>query len=368
MRSPLTKLKEIHWPLIFILTVIASIGFAVLFSAAGGSLDPWAKKQMLRFAFGLLILFAMASTDLRIWMTLSYPLYFIALILLVGVEIMGKIGMGAQRWIDLYIFPLQPSEIMKITLLMALARYFHLTPPKEVFKLRTLFIPLALVALPAILVLRQPDLGTTILLVGASFAIFFTAGIRLWKVLTVFLSAVISLPILWNLLHNYQKQRVLTFLDPERDPLGAGYHILQSKMALGSGGFWGKGFGSGSQSHLNFLPEKQTDFIFAMLCEEFGAVGGIILMILYSILMIYGLRVALQSRSTYGRLLSIGLNVLFFLYVFVNISMVMGLLPVVGIPLPLVSYGGTAMLTVMMGFGLLMAIDIHREHRIGRLG
>ncbi len=362
------KFFKIHWRVIFIMTVIAGIGFAVLYSAAGGSIDPWAKKQMLRYTCGMVILLFMALTDLRLWMALSYPLYFIALLLLIGVEIMGKIGMGAQRWIDLYIFPLQPSEIMKITLLMALARYFHLLPFKEIFKIKSLAIPLLLVAFPAVLVLRQPDLGTTVLLFGAGFAIFFVAGIPLWIVLSTVAMGAISGPILWNFLHTYQKERVLTFLEPKRDPLGAGYHILQSKIALGSGGFFGKGFGGGSQSHLNFLPEKQTDFIFAMLCEEFGVAGGILLMLLYALLIIYGFRVALRSRSVYGRLLGIGLTVLFFLYVFVNIAMVMGLLPVVGIPLPLVSYGGTAMMTVMMGFGLLMAIDIHHDHRLGRAG
>ena len=363
----LKKFSELNGSVIIILTAIACIGFIVLYSAAGQSLTPWAEKQMVRYGVGLIILMAMASTDIRLWITLSYPLYFLSLLLLIGVEIMGKIGMGAQRWIDLYVFPLQPSEIMKITLLMALARYFHLLNPKDIGKLRSLILPLGFVLLPAILVIRQPDLGTTILLMGAGLTIFFVAGIRLWLVITTLGGIIISLPVGWNFLHNYQKERVLTFLDPERDPLGAGYHILQSKIALGSGGFWGKGFGGGSQSHLNFLPEKQTDFIFAMLCEEFGACGGLLLMVLYLTLLVYGLRVSLQSRNLYGRFLGVGLTMLFFLYVFVNIAMVMGLLPVVGIPLPLVSYGGTAMLTVMMGFGLLMSIEIHREHRIGRV-
>jgi rod shape determining protein RodA len=366
MSNYLKKLQEIRWSVIFIMTVIASIGFMVLFSAAGGSLDPWAKKQIWRYGVGLIILVTIASTDLRLWMALSYPLYCVTLLLLVGVEMIGKTGMGAQRWIDLYIFPFQPSELMKMTLLMALARYFHLLVPREIHKLRVLVLPFLLVILPAILVLRQPDLGTAVLLMGAGFAIFFVAGIRLWLVLTAIGGVIISLPLLWHFLHDYQKQRILTFLEPERDPLGAGYHILQSKIALGSGGFWGKGFGSGSQSYLNFLPEKQTDFIFAMLCEEFGTIGGVLLIILYMLLLAYGFRVAFQSRSTYGRLLGVGLIVLFFLYVFVNMAMVMGLLPVVGVPLPLVSYGGTAMLTVMMGFGLLMSIDLHREHRISR--
>ena len=360
------KICEINGTVLLILTSIACIGFVVLYSAAGQNLTPWAEKQMLRFIVGLIILIAMASTDIRLWITLSYPLYFMALLLLIGVEIMGKIGMGAQRWIDLYIFPLQPSEIMKITLLMALARYFHLLNPKDIGKLKSLIIPLWFILLPAILVMRQPDLGTTILLVGAGFTIFFVAGVRLWLVISVFIGLVISIPVGWNFLHNYQQERVLTFLDPERDPLGAGYHILQSKIALGSGGFWGKGFGGGSQSHLNFLPEKQTDFIFAMLCEEFGAFGGLLLIFLYLLLIIYGLKITMQSRNFYGRYLGIGLTTLFFLYVFVNMAMVMGLLPVVGIPLPLVSYGGTAMLTVMMSFGLLMSIEIHRDHRIGR--
>lgn len=360
------RLKNINWMVLGILCLITSLGLITLYSAADGHFNPWASRQLFRFLAGLVVLVSLALVDIRFWLNQSYVLYFISLFLLVVVELMGRIGMGAQRWIDLYIFTLQPSEIMKITLIMALARYFHNTRPEEISKIRYLIPPIAMIVVPAVLVMRQPDLGTMIILVCAGFSIIFTAGLRLWIILTTVVSGIAAAPILWNMLHDYQRDRILTFLDPERDPLGAGYHILQSKIALGSGGLLGKGFKEGSQSHLNFLPEKQTDFIFAMFCEEFGALGGTILLLLYVLLIVYGFNVSLRSRSHYGRFLGIGLTSLFFLYVFVNIAMVTGLIPVVGIPLPLVSYGGTAMITVMMSLGLLMSIEIHRHIRVSR--
>jgi rod shape determining protein RodA len=366
--SSLQKLKQINGWVIGVLTLIASIGFVVLYSAAGGNFFPWTEKQMIRFLAGLIVLMAIAVVDLRIWLTQSYILYIISLVMLFAVEIAGRIGMGAQRWIDLYVFNVQPSELIKITLLMALGRYFHELTLEDIRKLRYLIVPALMTFVPALLVLRQPDLGTAMLLLFAGATIFFAAGIRLWKVIIISGASLSAIPLLWNFMYDYQKKRIFTFLDPGRDPLGAGYNILQANIALGSGGFLGKGFQSGSQSHLNFLPEKQTDFIFATYCEEFGVLGGLILLFLYFCLIVYGYRVALASRSSYGRLLGLGLTTLLFLYVFINTGMVMGLVPVVGIPLPLVSYGGTAMLTVMMGVGLLMSIAIHRDLRIGRGG
>lgn len=362
----ISKLKQLPYSVIFLIFLITSLGVMMLYSAADHNWHPWASKQMIRIFFGICLMVVFALTDLRAWITYAYSLYFISLILLIAVEFMGKIGMGAQRWIDLYIITIQPSEIMKITLLLALARYFHLTPLEDVHRFKGLILPLMMVFVPCALVLRQPDLGTMLILAGASFSIFFTAGLRIWKILTTIILSLISFPIIWNNLHGYQKQRILTFLNPENDPLGAGYHILQSKIALGSGGLLGNGWGQGSQSHLNFLPEKQTDFIFSMYCEEFGVMGGLILLFLYIVLLGYGFWVTLRSRTPFGRFLAIGLNTLFFLYVFVNISMVMGLLPVVGVPLPLVSYGGTAMMTLLMGFGLIISVEIHRDQRIGR--
>jgi rod shape determining protein RodA len=362
----LKKLKQIPYSLICVIMIVTFLGVLMLYSAAGHSWDPWAYKQLIRILLGLGLMLVFALTDLRAWITYAYSLYFISLVLLIAVEFMGKIGMGAQRWIDLYVITLQPSEIMKITLLLALARYFHLTPLEEVTRFRGLLLPFLMVALPCTLVLRQPDLGTMLILAGASFSIFFTAGLRMWKIMSALGLCLISFPIIWNKLHGYQQQRILTFLNPENDPLGAGYHILQSKIALGSGSFFGKGWGQGSQSHLNFLPEKQTDFIFSMYCEEFGILGGLILLFLYLVILSYGFWVTLRSRTPFGRYLAVGLNTLFFLYVFVNTSMGMGLVPVVGVPLPLVSYGGTAMMTLLMGLGLLISVEIHRDQRIGR--
>lgn len=352
-------------PLVLV-TLISSIGFAILYSAADGSFSPWAYKQMLRFVVGFVIMLTVACTDIRVWMSLSYPLYAISLILLIGVEALGFIGMGAQRWIDLYVIQLQPSELMKIALVLALARYFHLTSLEDIFKFRNLLMPLALIMVPTVLVMRQPDLGTAMILMMSGAIIFFVGGVRLWKFIAAGGGVLAALPILWSMLHEYQRKRVLIFLDPESDPMKSGYHVTQSKIALGSGGWFGQGFMQGTQSHLNFLPEKQTDFIFTMFSEEFGFIGGIVLVILFVMLLSYGFRVALDSRMHYARLVAIGINSIFFLYAFVNMSMVMGMLPVVGVPLPLVSYGGTALLTLLMGQGLIFSASLYNEARTGR--
>lgn len=355
--------KNLNWKVIFLITLIASIGFLMLISAANGNLMPWAGKQMIRFGVGMGILFCVAMMDIRLWMSLAYPLYIIALVLLIGVELMGFIGMGAQRWIDLYVIQLQPSEVMKIALILALARYFHLSSLEETRRLATLVFPIILTLLPTLLVMRQPDLGTALILLMSAAVIFFTAGVQIWKFLVVGGSLLGSIPILWTCLHDYQKKRVLIFLDSESDPTKAGYHVNQSKIALGSGGWFGKGYGEGTQSHLSFLPEKQTDFIFTMFSEEFGFVGGVILIFLYVLLISYGFKVALTSRLQFAQLVTIGLTTTFFLYVFINMSMVMGMLPVVGVPLPLVSYGGTALLTLMIGQGLVFSAALYEKSR-----
>jgi rod shape determining protein RodA len=295
-------------------------------------------------------------------------LYFVALILLGAVELGGTIGMGAQRWIDLGGINLQPSELMKVALVLALARYFHGGNIEEIGRPTFLLAPLLMVAAPTAFILRQPDLGTAVMLVIGSGAIFFVAGVKIWKFLVLLLVALISAPASWQFLREYQKQRVLTFLNPESDPLGSGYHIIQSKIALGSGGVFGKGFMQGSQSHLSFLPEKQTDFIFTMLAEEFGLIGGLVLLGLYMLILAFGFNIANNCRNQCGRLVSMGVTTTFFLYVFINIAMVMGLIPVVGVPLPLVSYGGTAMMTLLLGFGVLLSVDINRDEPIGRRG
>jgi rod shape determining protein RodA len=366
--SLLAKLGAISWPLVLLLTLIATCGFVTLYSAAGGSLSPWAGRQMVRYAVAVAMMIGVSLVDIRVWRNLSYPIYGVTFLLLVAVEIRGEIGMGAQRWIDLGVIQLQPSELMKVALVLALARYFHGLSYEDVGKPWRLIVPALLIFAPAILVLKQPDLGTAGKLIMCGGAIFFLVGVRIWKFATLLALLGAVLPYAWNHLRDYQRNRIYTFLDPENDPLGTGYHIIQSKIALGSGGLFGKGYMQGSQAHLNFLPEKQTDFIFTMLAEEFGLVGALTLLLIYAVLIGYGFAIALRSRSHFGRLLAMGLTFNLFLFVFINTAMVMGVIPVVGVPLPLISYGGTAMLTVLIGFGLIMSVYVHRDARIGRHG
>ena len=362
------KLLNIHWFFVLLVAAVAAVGIAMLYSAANGNLQPWASRQAVRFGFGVLVMLTVALIDIRIWLKFAYAFYALSLVLLVMVEVMGFIGMGAQRWIDLGYFNLQPSELMKIALVLALARYFHGLGMEDIGRPTRLLLPILMILLPAALVMRQPDLGTALMLVMAGGGMFFIAGVRLWKFGVVIALALAALPVGWQFLHDYQKQRILTFLDPEADPLGSGYHIIQSKIALGSGGLSGKGFMQGTQGHLRFLPEMQTDFIFTMLAEEFGMIGGLGLIGLYTLLLVYGFAISMRSYSHFGRLVGMGVTITFFLYVFINIAMVMGLIPVVGVPLPLISYGGTAMMTLLIGFGLLMGVWVHRDVVIGRRG
>ncbi|MDA0662700.1 MAG: rod shape-determining protein RodA [Proteobacteria bacterium] len=362
------KIWQINWSLVLLIVLVAGIGFAMLYSAANGSFTPWASAQMIRFGVGLVIMIGIALIDIRIWLRYAYTIYGLTLILLLGVEFAGVVKGGAKRWVELGFFQIQPSEFIKIALVLALARYFHRLNIEDISNPITLITPLALVGVPFALVLRQPDLGTALLILMGGGAVFFAAGVRLWKFALVVAAGATAVPVAWTFLHSYQKDRILTFLTPERDPLGAGYHILQSKIALGSGGVFGRGFMQGTQSHLSFLPEKQTDFIFTMLAEEFGLAGGLALLCLYTLLCLYSVAIALRSSNHFGRLVAIGVTFTFFLFVFINIAMVMGLLPVVGLPLPLISYGGTAMLTVMAGFGLVICVYIHRDVRMGRSG
>jgi rod shape determining protein RodA len=370
-REPMTigqKLWQVNWFLVLFIIILTAIGCAMLYSAGEGSWNPWATRHIIRFVIGLFLMIMVAMTDIRIWMRHAYTLYFLVLGLLIAVEVMGVIGMGAQRWINLGVIQLQPSEIMKITLVLALARYFHGASLEEIGRSTSLIIPSLLVAAPIVLVIRQPDLGTAIMLMMTAGVIFFLAGVRTWKFGLVIGAILAAMPLAWTMLHGYQKNRILTFLNPESDPLGAGYHIMQSKIALGSGGVFGKGYLSGTQSHLNFLPEKQTDFIFTMLAEEFGMVGGLLLLGIYAIVLIYSFAIALRVHNQFGRLITLGIAGTFFFYVFINIAMVMGLVPVVGVPLPLVSYGGTAMLSLMIGFGFILCAYVHRDVRVGRHG
>ena len=362
------KFRGIQWGLLLLLAMIAGIGFAMLYSAANGEVEPWASRQMIRFSVVLVAVIAVAVIDMTYWFRAAYWVYAAALLLVVAVDLRGFVGMGAQRWIDIGSFQLQPSEVMKIALVLALARYFHCLRPENTGRIRWLLVPALMIAVPALLVLKQPDLGTAIMLLAAGGALLFVAGVPLWMFAAGTAGAAAAAPLAWSMLRGYQKSRLLTFLDPERDPLGAGYHILQSKIALGSGGLFGKGFLQGTQSHLSFLPEKQTDFIFTMIAEEFGLVGGLVLLALYLAVLVYAFAIALRSHSRFGRLLGLGIATNFFLYAFINMAMVSGLIPVVGVPLPLISYGGTAMIAVLLGFGVLMNIGIHRDIRLSRRG
>jgi rod shape determining protein RodA len=371
-RNPELKLRQkiwqLNWGLVLLLCLVTAFGIAMLYSAANGSMEPWASRQLMRFGIGLVVMFTAALIDIRFWFRYAYLIYFGCLLLLGAVEVMGDIGMGAQRWIDIGFVRLQPSEMTKVALILALARYFHGVSTEEIGRPLYLLLPLGMVLAPAALVLKQPDLGTAGMLILAAGAVFFCAGVRWWKFALIIVAGLAPVPVAWQFLHDYQKARVMTFLNPENDPLGAGYHSLQAMIAFGSGAITGKGFMQGTQSHLNFLPEKQTDFIFTMLAEEFGLVGSLALLGLYFLLLCYGFAIAFRVRNQFARLLTIGLTTNLFLYVFINMAMVMGIFPVVGVPLPLVSYGGTVLLTVMAAMGLIMSCYIHRDTRISRRG
>lgn len=364
--SFLGRLKSMSWGLVILVTIMACIGFMSLYSAANGALDPWASRQIMRFIFSLGLMFAIAFVDIRIIYRAAWPAYGICIVLLVMVHLFGHVGMGAQRWLDLGIVKVQPSELMKIATIMVLARYFHGIEMANITKLKTLMMPVGIILLPFALIVTQPNLGTGLTIVFVSAAVLFAAGISIWIFVIGIGAGLAAIPVVWMFLHDYQKNRVMTFLNPEADPLGTGFHIMQSKIALGSGGIFGKGFLEGSQSHLNFLPEKHTDFIFTLWAEEFGLVGGIALLVLIAMIFLYGFWIAFRCRNTFGRLLAFGLMVNFSIYIFINIAMVMGLIPVVGIPLPLMSYGGTSMIAVMIGFGLMQSCHINRDARLPR--
>lgn len=362
------KILHINWGLVLLIVMIACVGFAALYSAGEANFFKWTHKQMARFILGMTGMFIVCLIDVRFWHRMSYLIYIAGFLMLIAVEIMGQVGMGAQRWINLGFMQLQPSELMKIAVIMALARYFHVKDSNELRNIILLIPPLIMILLPVGLVLLQPDLGTSLMIVMGGAAMFWMAGAPGWLFITGIVGVIIAAPLAWHFfLHDYQKQRVLTFLDPESDPLGAGYHITQSKIALGSGGVQGKGFLEGSQSHLNFLPEKQTDFIFTLWAEEWGLAGGIFLLLCFSLIFMYCAWIAFRCRQRYTRLLVFGLMVNFSLYVFINIAMVMGLIPVVGVPLPLISYGGTSMLAALISFGLIISCNIHKDSKIPRI-
>lgn len=360
------KLARLAWPLVALVVLLGLVGYALLYSAGGGSHTPWALRHGIRLFVMTVLAVAVAMVDIRQLFRLAYPIYGVVLVLLVAVEIVGEISKGAQRWIDIGIVQLQPSELMKLALVLALARYFHAAYLDEVRRPLFLVPPVLMILLPVGLVLKQPDLGTAGMLGMVGTAMLFLGGMALWKFIAAGALAGAALPIAWSQLHDYQRQRVFTFLDPEADPLGAGYHIIQSKIAIGSGGIWGRGYLQGSQAQLSFLPEKHTDFAFTMLAEETGFLGALAVLVLVLAITLAGMAVALRAESHFARLLAAGVTCNFALYSIVNVAMVTGLIPVVGVPMPLVSYGGTAMLTVMLGLGLVLNAQVNRETAIPR--
>ena len=365
--SGFRKVLFLNWPLVILLTAVASFGFLMLYSVGGGSFAPWGAAQIKRFLVGMAVMLLVAMIPIWFWRNVSPLAYLISLVLLVVVEVFGTIGMGAQRWIDLGFMRLQPSELTKITLVMLLASYYDWLPSKKISQPFWVFVPVLIILVPTFLVLKQPDLGTALLLLFAGGGMMFFAGVH-WAYFTAVIAVGVGLVTSvfrsrgtsWQLLKDYQFRRIDTFIDPASDPLGAGYHITQSKIALGSGGWAGRGFMQGTQSRLNFLPEKHTDFIFTTLAEEFGFVGAVSLLTLYAMIIMFCIAAALTHKDRFSSLLTLGISLTFFLFFAVNMSMVMGLAPVVGVPLPLVSYGGSAMLVLLAAFGLVQSAYVHR--------
>jgi rod shape determining protein RodA len=365
-RSIARKLLSVHWPVLIVTCLIAGVGMASLYSVAGGSFNPWAEKHALRFVLGLGMALGIAVVSLRFWMSLAYPVYFVALGLLALVPVIGVDVLGARRWIGLAGIQFQPSELMKVALVVMLARYYQWLPPELVSKPKWVALPLLAIAAPVVLTLKQPDLGTAVLFAAVGLVLMFLAGVSIFYFAGGIAAIAFTGPLIWGRLHDYQRRRVEIFLDPDKDPLGAGYHITQSKIGLGSGGFGGKGYMQGTQSQLNFLPEKHTDFIFTMFGEEWGFVGVVWLLILYGTLLTLILSMAFACRNQFSRLLVAGAALVIFIYAFINMAMVTGLVPVVGVPLPLISYGGTSMTTIMFGLGLAMCGFVHRNMGIRR--
>ena len=363
----LRKLLFINWPLVILLTAVASFGFLMLYSVAGGSVEPWMDPQLKRFGMGMAIMFFVAMVPIWFWRNMAALAYVISLILLVYVDFFGKAAMGAQRWIDLGFINLQPSELMKIGLVMFLAAFYDWLPIKRTSHPLWVLFPVIIILVPTFLVLTQPDLGTAILLLLGGGTVMFLAGVH-WAYFATVIAAGVGMVVTvfesrgttWALLRDYQFSRIDTFLDPGNDPLGTGYHITQAKIALGSGGWTGRGFMQGTQSRLNFLPEKHTDFIFTTLAEEFGFIGAAALLTLYALIVIFCVVSALNNKDRFASLVTLGIAMTFFLFFAVNMSMVMGMAPVVGVPLPLVSYGGSAMLVLLMAFGIVQSAHVHR--------
>lgn len=360
------RLSAMPWLFVLSILVLACVGFGALYSAAGGSWDRWAAPQALRFSVGVIGMMFVAILDLKWIYRLAYPFWFLCIALLLLVEVMGVIGMGAQRWLNLGFFNLQPSDLTKIAVVLAMARYYHDMTTDKIKKLKSLVIPAVITAVPAAIIILQPDLGTALMVIMIAAAMVFIGGAAWWLFAGGIAAVAAIAPIAYHFLHDYQKKRVMIFLDPESDPLGAGYHITQSKIAIGSGGLHGKGYLDGSQANLNFLPEKHTDFIFTLLAEEWGFVGCMALLGLFAFIILQGYRIAFRARNDFGRLLALGLITNYSIYIIINIGMVTGLLPVVGEPLPLISYGGTVMISTLFAFGMLLNVAVNRNQMIPR--
>lgn len=365
-----SKLSRVSWPLLVVVCLIAGIGLASLYSVAGGSYDPWGQRHAFRFVACVGMVLVIAMTPLRLWIGLAYPAYAVALLLLLLVPFAGSEALGAKRWLAIGGFTFQPAELMKVALVAMLARYYQWLGSAHVSRPIWVALPLLAILLPVVLTLKQPDLGTAVLFAVVGLLLMFLAGVNVLYFVSGAVGCAMAAPVVWSRLHDYQRRRVEVFLDPERDPLGAGYHITQSKIALGSGGLSGKGYMQGTQSQLNFLPEKHTDFIFTMFAEEWGLFGGLGLLCVYGVLLMLVLGMALRCQNQFARLVIAGTGIIIFVYAFINVAMVTGLVPVVGVPLPLVSYGGTSMTTIMFAIGIAMCGYVHRAEpvRQGDLG
>ena len=360
----LKKIYSINWLLIFLITILAFIGFIALYSASDSNFELWTKKQIIRFVISIFLLFLISLLDIRFFYKNAYLIFILTLFLLLSVEFFGIFGGGSTRWIRIFNLSIQPSELVKVSLILFLARYYHDLRYDRIHYIRVHIIPLIGILFPFILIILQPDLGTALILLLLGITLMFLVGVKIWKFILSFFMVLVLMPTIWRyVLEDYQKKRLISFINPESDPLGAGYHLIQSKIALGSGGLYGKGFLKGSQSYLEYLPEKQTDFIFTHIGEEFGFIGTMFVLSLYSSIILICFYIAVKSLSTFGRILSVGVGINLFLYVICNTAMVIGLMPVVGVPLPLLSYGGSVMISIMISFGLLLNIDLNYRQK-----
>jgi len=358
-----SKIKNLNFLFIFIIILLGFIGMAALYSAAAGNFDPWAKKHISRFAISLFFLFFILSIEIKYIYKYSYVIFCLSLLLLFSVEVFGIFGKGAERWIKIFGVSIQPSEIVKVSIILALAKFYHDLRFDRIGKIHNLFFPLIIIIIPCILTVIQPDLGTSLTIFILGICIMFIAGVKIWKFIIGFVILLISCPFFWNSIKPYQQKRIISFLNPESDPLGQGYQLIQSKIALGSGSLTGKGFLEGTQSYLEFLPEKQTDFIFTLIGEEFGFIGTMFIIFLYFLLILIAFYVSIKCTHVFGRILSLGVSLNLFIHVIFNVAMVTGLMPVVGIPLPLLSYGGTAMLSIMISFGFLLNTELYYNYK-----